>query len=113
LLTVLANLPAVREQNVTACNALMAGIAKEYRQYVDLGAVEPNGVRFCGGDSILADSINFPESHWFHKTLQTRDFTIGNYQVARGSGPYPAVRRVQFLGRQGGIRDRASHTEHP
>jgi len=83
LLTVLANLPAVREQNVTACNALMAGIAKEYRQYVDLGAVEPNGVRFCGGDSILADSINFPESHWFHKTLQTRDFTIGNYQVAR------------------------------
>src|SRR6266480_4178280 len=83
LLTVLANLPAVREQNVTACNALMEGIAKEYRQYVDLGAVEPNGVRFCGGDSILADSINFPESHWFHKTLQTRDFTIGNYQVAR------------------------------
>src|SRR5438445_11746152 len=75
LLTVLANLPAVREQNVTACNALMAGIAKEYRQYVDLGAVEPNGVRFCGGDSILEDSRNLSELHWFVDKLEPRDCT--------------------------------------
>ena len=97
LLTVLASLPAVQEQSVTTCNALMEGIAKQYHQFVELGAVEPNGGRFCGGDSILRDRINFLQSPWFHKTLQTREFTIGNYQVARLSRravlplAYPAV----------------------
>jgi signal transduction histidine kinase len=80
LLAVLAHLPAVRQQNVTACDETMEALAREYRQYVSLGAVKPNGVWFCAGN--FTDPINIANRHWFQRALKTREFTIGNYLVA-------------------------------
>ncbi|MGH7828434.1 MAG: ATP-binding protein [Candidatus Binatia bacterium] len=83
LLTVLAHLPAVRNQNPTACNALMKRIADDYPQYVGIGAIKPNGDRFCGRNFSGAGAVNIADRAWFQRTLQTGDFTIGSYQVGR------------------------------
>jgi signal transduction histidine kinase len=80
LLAVLAHLPAVRQQNVTACDETMEALAQEYRQYVSLGAVKPNGVWFCAGN--FTDPISIANRQWFQRAVKTREFTIGNYQVA-------------------------------
>lgn len=83
LLTVLASLPAVREHNAGACDATMKQLAKDYRQYVGLAAVEANGRWFCGADLSAPHAVPIADHSWFQRTVQTREFTIGNYQVGR------------------------------
>jgi signal transduction histidine kinase len=83
LLIVLASLPAVQHQNAGDCNAVMNTVIKDYPQYAGLGAVKPNGERFCGAHFGDAVPNNIADRLWFQRSLQTRVFTIGNYQVGR------------------------------
>ena len=83
LLTVLAELPAVRNQNTQACNETMRRIAQEYPQYVGLGAIKPNGDSFCGGNFAGTRPVNVADRPWFRQTLKTKSFTIGHYQIGR------------------------------
>jgi len=83
LLSVLAELPAVRTQNSAVCSEIMRRVAKEYPQYVGLGAIKPNGERFCGGNFRDAGPVNIADRQWFQRTLQTKTFTVGYYQIGR------------------------------
>ena len=97
LLTVLAEVPAVRQQNTAICNETMRRIAKAYPQYVGLGAIKPDGDSFCGGNFTAAGPVNIADRPWFQRTLQTGKFTIGYYQIGRVAKraalplAYPAV----------------------
>ncbi len=83
LLTVLSQVPAVRNHDVAACNALMQTVAKDQPQYVGLGAVTPGGDRFCGGNFAEAGPVNIADRLWFQRTIKTLEFTIGHYQIGR------------------------------
>lgn len=61
----------------------MRRISKDYPQYVGLGAVKPNGDRFCGGNFAAARPVNVADRPWFKQTLKTGSFTIGHYQIGR------------------------------
>lgn len=97
LLSVLAELPALRNQETQACNETIGRIGKEYPQYIGLGAIKSNGDRFCGGNFTDAAPVNVADRSWFQQTLQSKSFTIGTYQIGRVAKravlplAYPAV----------------------
>src|SRR5215475_538858 len=85
LLVNLARLPAVRDRNPAACNALFADLLTRHSSYVNLGVVDADGNVFCSalpmtGPVYVGDRI------YFRRALETRDFAIGEYQVGRISG---------------------------
>jgi signal transduction histidine kinase len=82
LLTVLAHLPAVRDHNASACNTIIKRIVHDYPQYVGIAAVKPNGDRFCGVNFAVGP-VSSAAHPWLQRTLQTREFTIGDYQIGR------------------------------
>jgi signal transduction histidine kinase len=82
MLTVLAHLPALRDHDAARCSEIVRDIAKDYPQYIGLGAFKPNGDRFCG-NLTAAGPLNVADRPWFQQTLSTGKFTIGNYQIGR------------------------------
>ena len=80
LLIALAQLPAVRGGDTVACSALFADLLKQYPAYADLGATKPGGDIFCSAVP-LTRSVNYAERAWFQRTMQTRNFVVGDYQL--------------------------------
>ena len=80
LLIGLAQIPAVRSLNSAACSRLFAGMLKQYPRYANLGAVDPNGNIFCSAVP-LNRPLNIGDRPGIKRTIQTRDFTVGTYQI--------------------------------
>ena len=89
LLVTLARLPAVRDRNVAACNALFADLLTQHLSYANLGATDVDGNIFCSA-VLLTRPVNTADRAWFEQAVRTRDFAIGEYQVGRVTGK-PAV----------------------
>jgi PAS domain S-box-containing protein len=85
LLAALAQLAPLHSQDMSACNVIMADLLKHYPAYANLGAADLSGNVFCSGVP-LNGPVNIGDRTYFTNTLQTRDFTIGEYQIGRISG---------------------------
>ena len=85
LLAALAQLPQLHARDTAACNLLMADLLKHYPAYTNLGAADPDGGVFCSGVP-LQSPVNVADRSYFQRALQTRDFTVGEYQVGRITG---------------------------
>jgi signal transduction histidine kinase len=80
LLVTLAQLPAVRDLNRAACNALLVDLLAQRSSYANLGVIDNDGNVFCTGvpgQAYLGDRV------YFRRALETRDFAIGEYQIGR------------------------------
>lgn len=85
ILIVLAHLPEVRRQNVSACSALFADLLKPYPYYSNLGAAKPNGDVFCS--AVPYEGVaNVGDRTYFQRAIQRRDFAPGEYQIGRITG---------------------------
>jgi signal transduction histidine kinase len=82
LLVSLARLPAVRERNRAACNALFAGLLTQHSSYANLGVIDADGNVICTAVPIT-DQVYLGDRVYFRSALETRDFAIGEYQVGR------------------------------
>jgi signal transduction histidine kinase/HAMP domain-containing protein len=85
LLFALAQLPEVHGTDPATCSAFLARLLNQYPQYALLGVIERDGDLACSapfaeGPVRLADRV------YFQRTLQTRDFAVGDYQVDRVTG---------------------------
>jgi signal transduction histidine kinase len=85
LLVNLARLPAVRDRNPAACNALFADLLTQHSSYVNLGVADADGNVFCSALP-MTGQIYVGDRIYFRRALETRDFAIGEYQVGRISG---------------------------
>jgi signal transduction histidine kinase/HAMP domain-containing protein len=85
LLIALAQLPEVRKQDSKACNALFAGLLKQFPLYVSLGAVDARGNSFCSAIPI-SKSVSAADRAYFQRAVQYRDFAVGDYTIGRVSG---------------------------
>src|SRR5882724_6855199 len=85
LLVTLARLPAVRDRNRAACNALFADLLTQHSSYANLGVVDANGSIFCSALP-MTGPVYAGDRAYFRRALETRDFAIGEYQVGRISG---------------------------
>ena len=82
LLVTLARLPAVRERNRAACNALFADLLTQHSSYANLGVIDADGNVICTAVPIT-DQVYLGDRVYFRRALETRDFAIGEYQVGR------------------------------
>jgi signal transduction histidine kinase len=85
LLVALSQLPSVRNQDATECASFLTDLLKEYPLYENLGAANLDGDIFCSAVP-SATRANMSDRPWFQLALQTRDFVVGDYLVARITG---------------------------
>ncbi|HXV81358.1 MAG TPA: sensor histidine kinase [Candidatus Binatia bacterium] len=81
LLVTLARLPAVRDFNLIACNALLADLLAQRSSYANLGVIHADGGIFCSG--LPTNEVYLGDRVYFLRAFETRDFAIGEYQVGR------------------------------
>jgi diguanylate cyclase (GGDEF)-like protein/PAS domain S-box-containing protein len=82
LLDTLTRLPEVRRHDAAACNAYFTHLKSGYTQYVNLGAIGPDGRVFC---SAVPTTRRVPAADrvWFQRSLKTRGFAVGDFQIGR------------------------------
>jgi signal transduction histidine kinase len=85
LLATLTRLPAVRDLNRAACNALFADLLPQYSSYANLGVIDADGNVFCTALPTTGQ-VYAGDRPYFRRALETRDFVIGEHQVGRITG---------------------------
>jgi PAS domain S-box-containing protein len=85
LLASLAQFPAIHDRNLDACRTLLAAFLKGYHRYSNIGLVDRNGDVLCSALP-MKDPVNIATGPGFQRTIQTRKFTIGPYQIGRITG---------------------------
>jgi signal transduction histidine kinase len=85
LLVNLARLPAVRDRNRAACNALFADLLTRHSSYANLAVADADGNAFCSA-LLMTGQVYAGDRLYFRRALETRDFAIGEYQVGRITG---------------------------
>ena len=82
LLTTQAQLPVVREERGRACDGFLADLEERYWRLTGFLIIERNGDVSC---SSLAETspVNLADQAWFQHALETREFTVGEYMIAR------------------------------
>ena len=86
LLQQLAQTPEARgETPRAACDELVARQIKLHPHYYNLGVIGPDAMRFC---SVLSpqESVDLSGRTYFRRALDTRDFSVGDYQTGNSSG---------------------------
>ncbi len=82
LLTVLAKLPVVREGDVPKCNALFSELIQDNSRYANVGLIQPDGAVLASAFP-LSGPVNLADRPYFQRAIQTRSFSIGDYQIGR------------------------------
>ncbi|GGO76020.1 hypothetical protein GCM10011348_02240 [Marinobacterium nitratireducens] len=85
LLTALAQLPWVRNQDADACSSLFGDLFKRYPYYTTLGVTNQEGYSFCS-PLRATRPVNLADRPYIISAMQSRDFAIGDYAVGRRTG---------------------------
>ena len=86
LLLILSQLPAVKQPTTaTACSRILDELRNPYPYYTNFGVATPDGRIFCSALP-MARPVNINDRSYFHRAIQSRDFSIGDYQTGRITG---------------------------
>ena len=85
LLGGLAQSQEIRSGDSAACGTTMAKLLAIYPFYSTLGVASPDGNVICSAVP-LTNSVSVVDRSWFRQVRQTRNFTMGEYQVDHSSG---------------------------
>jgi PAS domain S-box-containing protein len=80
-----SKLPAVRNYDSPACNNYFSIVKEQLPMYANIAAVKPNGDVFCSSISV-DKKINLSDRLFFQTAIKTRDYSIGEYVIARVYG---------------------------
>jgi signal transduction histidine kinase len=83
MLTLLAQLPAVRSRDAKECNHLFGEIHRQFPVYSVILAVTPDGNVFAASMPFKPGTINLADRKHVRDAIQTRDFSVGEYIVGR------------------------------
>lgn len=84
LLASLARSP-VRSGDPAACNAFFSETLKHYPFYANLGAIESDATISCSALPTRG-RINVGDRPYFQRAIETRSFSVGDYQIGRVTG---------------------------
>jgi len=85
LLTMLAQLPDVRQQRPDRCNAFVTDLLRRYPRYANLGAVTLNGSVFCGA-APAGEPIDLAGRAHFWRAVENGGLGVDEYRVDRATG---------------------------
>ena len=103
LLIVLSQLREVREGDFRACSRLFDQLLKVYPYYLNIGILGPDGYLLASGLP-FEKPVYAGDRDYFKRVIQTRKFSIGEYQVGRVTGKpainlgYPILRDNKVTG---------------
>ncbi len=83
LLTLLAQLPAVRNRDTKECNKLFDEIHRRFPLYSVILAVSPDGNAFAASMPFKPGTINLADRKHVKDAIRTGDFSVGEYIVGR------------------------------
>jgi serine phosphatase RsbU (regulator of sigma subunit) len=81
LLAAIARVPQLLAEP-TACHALLADVLAASPMYLNLGVVLPDGNLTCSAIP-LQSTVNVSDRMYFRRAMETRRFTVGDYQIGR------------------------------
>ena len=84
LLVVLTLLPEVQTGSAS-CDGLLADLNAQFPLYANLGVIAPDGTLVCSAVP-PPGPINLADREYFQGAVQTKDFSVGEYQVGRVTG---------------------------
>lgn len=82
LLTAIAQLPAIRERNKSEVPEFLHRLLQQHPLYTNIGIIGPDG-NVLYSALPLSTPVNYADSPWFKKALETRELVIGEYQIGR------------------------------
>jgi putative nucleotidyltransferase with HDIG domain len=85
LLVALAELPDLRSGDATRCTALLSDLLPRYTRYLNLGLIDARGYVLCSAIP-HDDPVYAGDRAYFLRAIETRDFSIGDYQIGRITG---------------------------
>ena len=114
VLVALSQVPEVRAKttNQTACTALLGELLKQYPTYMNIALVDLKGNVLASAQP-LPQAVNVSDRSYFRRTVATRNFALGEYQISRITGQpnvncsYPVL---NDLGQLQGVRRRTCRT---
>ncbi len=80
LLFALAQLPQAQRPDPVGCSFLLTRLRNQYPQYALLGVIGRDGTLVCSAPSTIT-SVNLADRAYFLRTLETGDFSVGDYQI--------------------------------
>jgi len=80
LLIALAESPAIKETDPSACSHLLADLLRDMPPYQNLSVANSDGDVFCSAVPLPA-RVNVKDRPAFRGTIQTRGFTTGDYRI--------------------------------
>jgi diguanylate cyclase (GGDEF)-like protein/PAS domain S-box-containing protein len=86
MLSTLAELPAVRQQDGAVASAIFARILAKQKIYGNISAVDRQGKVFASARPQSGPTASDAGRSHFERALETRDFAIGEFGIGRTSG---------------------------
>ena len=86
----LAGAPQILGGDAAACRTYLAGVNAVEKQYVAISLAAPNGDIVCSSVT-LNGRVNISDREYVQRMLQTRQFTTGQYVIARGGLNVPTL----------------------
>lgn len=84
LLVSLAALPQIRTDDLLVCNDYLAGLIRQYPNYIGLDVVAADGSILCSSTG-QSEGVNVADRQYFQHVLTTRRFVIGEYTIGPAS----------------------------
>jgi hypothetical protein len=100
LLGELAQRPEIDLTRATTCSAFLAGQLKEHPNYTLIGLAALDGTIKCSAVP-LTRVTSVSDRTFFRKTLETGDFSIGDYVIGRATGKAAVTFGYPILGNSG------------
>ncbi len=85
VLVALSQIPAIKEGDRAACTDLMRDVRRQYPFTSNLGVIGLDGSVACSALP-FDSSLDLSDRLYFQRALETRDYSIGKYQVGRITG---------------------------
>ncbi len=85
ILLLISQLPEVQNPTDKKCSDLLATLLKGYPFYTNFGVIDLKGDLICTATP-SPEPINLADTVFFNKTLQNKDFSIGEYRIGRVTG---------------------------
>ena len=78
----LSELPDARSGDAVACGSALAARLREYPRFVNFGVARPDGRILCSALPMKAP-VTAADRPWFQRSIDTRRFSTGEYQLGR------------------------------
>lgn len=102
LLLTLAHVPALRDRDPAACNALLESVLRDHPGYVNIWVAEANGAPFCQAVSVNP-GLSAAHRTWLQRVVRTHTSAMSDYQVSQVTGKPDVVIAEPLLSSDGRV----------